>query len=180
MDLMCTKVSECNTWWICWNKGNSEMPEVLCPTLQKTPVKTALCVGVSLENKSKNVLMRKHTHRHYEFGLLIPVCATYDHRKLSNPFPSSLSLCEEGRWVIVNGLGRAMKWLNHTCYHERKTTREEMNTGTEEKDKTLQGKPVKASKGWPDHIAKSKCNRQRVCLSVIFILLNMHLIIIIF
>lgn len=73
------------------------MPEVLCPTLQKTPVKTDLCVGVLWENKSMNVLMRNHTHRLYEFGLFIDVCATYDHRKLSNPFSSSLSLCEEGR-----------------------------------------------------------------------------------
>ncbi len=49
---------------------------------------------------------------------------------------------------------------------EKDNKREEMNTGIEEKDKTLQGKPVKASKGWPDHIAKSKCNRQSVTESL--------------
>lgn len=40
-------------------------------------------------------LMRNHTHRHFDFGLL-PVCATYDHRKLSNPFSCSFCVRKDG------------------------------------------------------------------------------------
>lgn len=176
---MCTEVTECNTWLICWI--TSEIQKCSCWSIvshfPKTPVKTDLCVMVLRENKSINVLMRNHTHPQYEFGLLISVCATYDHRKVSNPFSSSLSLCEEGRWVTVNGLrGRAMKWLNHTCYPEKKTTRERKWTQGQKWKK----KPVKAAQiltlQSPNVTAGES---QRVCLSMIFIL-NMHLIIICF
>lgn len=128
-----------------WNARVSHSP--------KTPIKTDLCVKVLWENKSMNVLMRNHTHPHYEFGLLIPGCATYDHRKVSNPFSSSLSLCEEGRWVIVNGLrGEGNEVAkSYLLPWEKDNKREEVNTGTEVKEKSSKGRSD------PD-IAKSKYN----------------------
>lgn len=136
-----------------WNARVSHSP--------KTPIKTDLCVKVLWENKSMNVLMRNHTHPHYEFGLLIPGCATYDHRKVSNPFSSSLSLCEEGQWVIVNGLrGEGNEVAkSYLLPWEKDNKREEVNTGTEVKEKSSKGRSD------PD-IAKSKYKweSQRVCL----------------
>lgn len=40
-------------------------------------------------------LMRNHTHRHFDFGLLIPVCATNELQKAVKSF-LMLFLCEEG------------------------------------------------------------------------------------